>query len=428
MASIWQQWANKFFIAYPLSRFMLPLQSVRVIDLSTVVFGPLASQVLADYGAEVIKVESPSGDSTRNTGPAVEPGMSAIFLGCNRSKKSVVLDLKQGSAREVLMTLLTDADILMHSMRPQKLAALGLDPAELLKRFPRLIYAGLHGFSESGPYAGRPAYDDVIQGMSGLVALMDRQSGEARYLPTIAADKTCAHVAAHAILAALFRRERTGKGGFVEIPMFESMVAFNLVEHFYGQHFDPPLSEPGYPRVLAQWRRPYQTADGHIAMMPYTDLHWRSFFTEVGQPQLAADPRFLDIASRTRHIGELLALAGELIRQSTTEHWLAVCQRLEIPAAPITLLEDLLSDEHLVATGFFEVLDDPEMGRVRFPGVPVRFDGVRPSVGMPPRLGQHNNELVPVLASPPLTTCSALSPAALTSSSLASQSNLHHDQ
>jgi crotonobetainyl-CoA:carnitine CoA-transferase CaiB-like acyl-CoA transferase len=378
---------------------MLPLNGVRVVDLSTVVFGPLASQVLADYGAEVIKIETPQGDSTRHTGPAVELGMSAMFLGCNRSKKSVALDLKQASAREDLMMLLATADVLMHSMRPQKLAALGLDPTKLLDNFPRLVYAGLHGFGEAGPYSGRPAYDDVVQGMSGLVALMARQTGQARYLPTIAADKTCAHVAAHAILAALFRRERTGKGGFVEIPMFESMVAFNLVEHLYGQHFDPPLSDPGYPRVLAEWRRPYQTANGHIAMMPYTDLHWRRFFSEVGLPQMAGDPRFLDIASRTRHIGELLATAAELVRHETTAHWLAVCERLEIPAAPIARLEDLLTDEHLVATGFFEMVDDPRMGRLRFPGVPVSFDGVRPPIGMPPRLGQHNKELLPGTAS-----------------------------
>lgn len=374
---------------------MLPLQGVRVIDLSTVVFGPLASQVLADYGAEVVKVETPQGDSTRNTGPTVEPGMSAMFLGCNRSKKSVVLDLKRALAREALMTLLSEADVLMHSMRPQKLSALGLDPADLLKRYPRLVYAGLHGFGESGPYAGRPAYDDVVQGMSGLVALMDRQSGEARYMPTIAADKTCAHVAAHAILAALFGRERTGKGGFVEIPMFESMVAFNLVEHFYGQHFEPPLSEPGYPRVLTEWRRPYKTANGHIAMMPYTDLHWTRFFNEVELPHLAQDSRFLDIASRTRNIGELLALTGEVVGKETTEHWLAVCKRLEIPAAAIARLEDLGRDEHLVSTGFFQSLQDPVMGSLRFPGVPVRFNGVRPSISMPPRLGQHNSELLP---------------------------------
>ena len=284
---------------------MKPLQGLRILDLSSVIFGPLASQILADYGAEVIKIEPPEGDSTRHTGPSKEAGMAAMFLGSNRSKKSVALDLKQADAQEALIALVATADVLMHSMRPQKLAGLGLAPETLRQRFPRLVYASLVGFLP-GPYAGKPAYDDVIQGMSGLADLMERQGGEMRYLPTIAADKTCAHVAAHAILAALWQRERTGQGAFVEIPMFESMVGFNLVEHYYGQHFEPPLSAPGYPRVLAPWRRPYRTADGAVAMMPYTNLHWQRFFTEVGAPELARDARFVDIASRTRHIAELL--------------------------------------------------------------------------------------------------------------------------
>ena len=371
---------------------MLPLQGVKVLDLSSVVFGPLASQALADYGADVIKVEPPEGDSTRHTGPSTEVGMSAVFLGSNRNKKSVVLDLKQPGGREALMALVADADVFMHSMRPQKLAALGIDPDTLTALFPRLVYAGLHGFAQGGPYAGRPAYDDVIQGMSGLSALMEQQGGEARYLPTIAADKTCALVAAQAILAALFQRERTGRGCFVEIPMFETMVAFNLVEHLYGRHFEPPLGDAGYPRVLAPWRRPWRTADGHICMMPYTTQHWQRFFTEVGEPALVADPRFADMAARTRHIGELLALAGGFVARGTTAHWLATCDRLEIPAAPIGRLDDLPDDPHLVATGFFAKLQDPQMGTLRFPGVPVKFDGVRPPVRMPPRLGEHTRE------------------------------------
>lgn len=371
---------------------MLPLQGVKVLDLSSVVFGPLASQALADYGAEVIKVEPPEGDSTRHTGPSTEAGMSAVFLGSNRNKKSVVLDLKQPVGRAALMALLADADVFMHSMRPQKLAALGIDPETLTARFPRLVYAGLHGFAQDGPYAGRPAYDDVIQGMSGLSALMEQQGGEARYLPTIAADKTCALVGAQAILAALFQRERTGRGCFVEIPMFETMVAFNLVEHLYGRHFEPPLADAGYPRVLAPWRRPWRTADGHICMMPYTTQHWHRFFTEVGEPALVADPRFVDMAARTRHIGELLALAGGFVARNTTAHWIATCDRLEIPAAPIGRLDDLPDDPHLVATGFFAKLQDPRMGTLRFPGVPVKFDGVRPPVRMPPRLGEHTRD------------------------------------
>lgn len=373
---------------------MQPLQGVRVLDLSSVVFGPLASQVLADYGAEVIKIEPPEGDSTRNTGPTNEPGMAAVFLGTNRSKQSVVLDLKQPAAQAALQALVATADVFMHSMRPQKLAGLGIDPEVLLAQHPRLVYAGLHGFAQGGPYAGRPAYDDVIQGMSGLAALMEQQTGEARYLPTIAADKTCGLIAAHAILAALFQRERTGRGAFVEIPMFESMVGFNLVEHFYGQHFDPPLSAPGYPRVLAPWRRPYRTADGYISMMPYTTVHWQRFFTEVGASEMAADLRFKDMASRTRHIAELLQIAGGFIARESTAHWVATCERLEIPAAPITRLDDLPNDPHLQATGFFATLDDPAMGRLRFPGVPVRFNGERASVGMPPRLGQHTRSVL----------------------------------
>ena len=371
---------------------MLPLHGVKVLDLSSVVFGPLASQTLAGYGAEVIKVEPPEGDTTRYTGPSTEAGMAAVFLGSNQSKKSVVLDLKQPVAREALMALLADADVFMHSMRPQKLAALGIDPETLTARFPRLVYAGLHGFAQGGPYAGRPAYDDVIQGMSGLASLMEQQSGEMRYLPTIAADKTCALVAAQAILAALFQRERSGRGCFVEIPMFETMVGCNLVEHLSGRHFEPALAEAGYPRVMAPWRRPWRTVDGHICMMPYTSQHWQRFFAEVGEPALAADPRFVDIAARTRHIGELLALAGSFVVRGTTAHWLATCERLEIPAAAVGRLDDLPDDPHLVATGFFTELEDAQMGRLRFPGVPVKFDGVRPPVRMPPRLGEHTRE------------------------------------
>lgn len=368
---------------------MLPLQGLTVVDLSTVVFGPLASQILGDYGATVIKVETPQGDSTRHTGPLREDGMAAMFLGCNRNKRSVVLDLKQPAARAALQQLIAKADVFMHSMRPQKLAKLGIDPETLAARYPRLVYAGLHGFAEGGPYAGRPAYDDVIQGMSGIADLMLQQNGEARYLPMVAADKTCAHVAAHAILAALMRRERSGQGGFVEIPMFESMVSFNLVEHMYGQHFVPPLSDTGYPRVMAPSRRPYVTSDGYVAMMPYTDVHWLHFFTEIGLPELAHDPRFAGMAQRTAHIAELLALAAEYIRQKSSAYWLQACTRLEIPAAPIASLNDLQTDPHLEATGFFVTVKDPAMGTLRLPGAPVRFDGERPPVQMPPRLGEH---------------------------------------
>lgn len=374
---------------------MLPLSGVRVIDLSTVVMGPYASQWLADLGAEVIKVEPPEGDSTRRTGPAAEDGMSAIFLGVNRSKKSVALNLKQPAAQAALERLLAGADVLVHSMRPQKLAGLGLDPAAVMARHPRLVYVSLLGFAEDGPYGGRPAYDDIIQGLSGNAALMAAQTGTMRYFPTIAADKTSGLVAALSIAAALAGRERnSGKGALVEVPMFESMAAFNLVEHLYGQQFEPPRGPTGYPRVLAPLRRPYQTANGHVCMMPYTDAHWRDFFRAAGRPDLAADARFDGIAARTRHIETLYELTGEIVRARTTEDWLALCETLQIPVARVNELADLVDDPHLRATGFFATLDDPVMGTLRFAGAPVRFDGERARPAMPPRLGEHTRGLL----------------------------------
>jgi crotonobetainyl-CoA:carnitine CoA-transferase CaiB-like acyl-CoA transferase len=373
---------------------MLPLDGIRVLDLSTVVFGPYASQILADYGADVIKIETPEGDSTRKTGPATEPGMSAIFLGVNRGKRSIVLDLKTAEAREALLKLVDTADVLMHSIRPQKLAAIGLDPDALRKRNPKLVYVGLLGFADGGPYSGMPAYDDIIQGLSGCAALMEKQTGKPQYFPTIAGDKTCGLVAAHAILAALFKRERTGIGSYVEVPMLESMVAFNLVEHFYGQHFEPPLADAGYPRVLNQWRRPYRTTDGYICAMPYTDAHWKRFFIESGRPELAVDERFTNIAARTTHIATLYEIAAEVISGRSTEVWLETFSRLEIPASPMRRLDELPQDEHLQQTGFFETLTDPQMGTLKFPGVPVRFDQQRPPVRMAPRLGEHTEQIM----------------------------------
>jgi crotonobetainyl-CoA:carnitine CoA-transferase CaiB-like acyl-CoA transferase len=373
---------------------MLPLDGFRILDLSTVVLGPYASQILAEYGAEVIKIETPEGDSTRRTGPSTEEGMGAIFLGVNRGKKSVVLDLKTGAGREALLRLVDSADVLMHSIRPQKLAAIGLDPQTLRKRNPKLVYVGLHGFGEDGPYGGMPAYDDIIQGLSGCAGLMERQGGVAQYYPTIAADKTTGLVAAHAILAALLKRERSGEGSFVEVPMLESMVAFNLVEHMYGCHFDPPLGAPGYPRLLNPYRKPFRTLDGYLCAMPYTDQHWKRFFAEAGEPALAKDPRFADISLRTRNIEALYEIAERLIATRTTAQWLAVCERLEIPASKMNRLEDLPHDEHLSATGFFETVEDAAMGRLKFPGVPVRFDGSRMPVRMAPRLGEHTESVL----------------------------------
>lgn len=373
---------------------MLPLNDIRVIDLTTVAMGPLASQWLGDFGADVIKIEAPGGDSTRHTGPSVEPGMAAMFLGANRNKRSVVLDLKLGADRDALARLIDGADVFLHNIRPQKLAKLGLEPERLTARNPRLVYAGLHGFGEAGPYGGLPAYDDVIQGLSGCADLMRLQGGEPRYFPTITADKTTGLIAAMAILAALTGRASSGRGTVVEVPMFECMVGFNLVEHLYGAQFEPPRGEMGYPRVLSDERRPFRTADGYICMLPYTDAHWRAFFTAAGAPTHASDPRFIDITARTANVDALYALAAELISKQSTGYWLEVCERIAVPASPVLTLEEVVQDRHLKAVGFLSTLWDPALGALRVPGVPILFDGARPPIRMPPRLGEHNAEVL----------------------------------
>ena len=372
-----------------------PLTGLRVLDLTTVLLGPFATQMLGDYGADVIKIESPGGDSTRLTGPAREAGMAAAFLGANRNKRSVVLDLKRPEGREALLRLADNADVLIYSIRPQKLEALKLDPQTLSQRNPRLIVVSIHGFGEDGPYAGRPAYDDIIQGLCGLAALAEASEGEPRYLPTVIADNTCALYATQAGLAAVVQRERGGGGCHVEVPMLECMVNFTLVEHLYGAQFDPPLGPPGYQRLLTPWRRPYRTTDGYVCVVPYGDGHWRRFFMEAGRPEVFEDARYSDMAARTRNIDDLYAELAHCIAQRSTAEWLEACDRLDIPAAPLRTLADLRSDPHLVATDFFQTVDDPAMGRLVMARAPLKFDHEFAEGGrLPPRLGEHTREVL----------------------------------
>jgi crotonobetainyl-CoA:carnitine CoA-transferase CaiB-like acyl-CoA transferase len=373
---------------------MLPLEGVRVLDLGAVLMAPYAAQWLGDLGADVIKVESPAGDTTRQIGPCAESDMASLFLAANRNKRSVVLDLKTQAGREALLVLADSADILLHNNRPQKMKALGLDPETLLARNPRLVYACLHGFGEAGPYGGRPAYDDVIQGLCGLADLAGQRSGAPAYLPTAAADKTAGLVGAIAILAALSKRDRTGEGGYVEAPMYETMVAYTAVEHLYGRHFEPPKGRASYPRVITPERRPFATADGHICALPYTDRHWKSVFETVGRPELAADPRFAGIAARTKNIGALYQVLAEILLTRTTAEWTELLDELEVPNAPVRSLDELIDDPHLIAVGLFETLEQPDGGKLRMTGVPVLFDGERPPVRMPPRLGEHTREVL----------------------------------
>ena len=371
-----------------------PLAGIRILDMTTVMLGPYATQMLGDYGADIVKIESPGGDSTRATGPAIEPGMAATFIGANRSKRSVVLDLKQAAACEALMLLIDSADVLVYSMRPQKMAALGLSPDALRARNPRLVVVAVHGFAEGGPYAGRPAYDDIIQGLCGLASLSELQGGEPAYLPTVVADKSCALFATQAVLMALVARGRDGHGSYVEMPMFEAMVNFTLVEHFSGQHFRPALGPAGYSRMLSTWRRPYKTSDGYVCIVPYSDLHWRKFFAEAGRAEFLDDDRFRGMAARTRNIDALYAELARCVAMRSSAEWLATCERLDIPAAPYNRLGDLEGDPHLAQSGFFTVMEDPGMGSVVTPAAPLRFDGANARPSLPPRLGQHSVEVL----------------------------------
>jgi len=372
-----------------------PLAGIRVLDLTSVVFGPLATQILGDMGADVIKIEGREGDTTRYTGPARSKDMAALFMGLNRSKRSLVLDLKKPSAKEALWRLIEQADVFVHSMRPQKIEALGFAHEPVLARNPRMIYAGLHGYLNGGPYSGQPAYDDVIQGQSGVASLMAQVAGEPRYAPMIIADKTCGLMAANAISAALFARERTGCGQFVEVPMFESMAFFVLAEHLYGHAFVPPEAGLGYSRVLAPWRRPYRTKDGHICMLAYTDPQWRKFWDLVGKPELASDPRFDTLGNRSRNIEELYRLAGECLHGRTTDEWIPMLQELDIPAARISTLDDLFADPHLAAVNLLSQTTHPTEGEIMLANLPFRFSQTPASVSrLQPKFGEHSQEIL----------------------------------
>jgi crotonobetainyl-CoA:carnitine CoA-transferase CaiB-like acyl-CoA transferase len=372
-----------------------PLAGIRILDLTAVVAGPLATQMLGDMGADVVKIESPDGDAPRHTGPARSPGMAALFMGLNRSKRSLVLDLKNEGAKDALWRLIKAADVLVHSMRPQKMEKLGFGHKAVCAKNPRIVYAALHGYRDGGPYSGQPAYDDVIQGQSGIAALMSQVAGEPRYAPMIIADKTCALSIAGAVSAALFARERSGRGQFVEIPMFEQMVSFVLGEHLFGHNFVPPMGSLGYTRVLASWRRPYKTKDGYLCMMAYTQEHWRKFWPMVGKPELHSDPRFDSIASRARNIVALYELAGTCIAEKTTDEWLGLLRELEIPAARMSSLDDVMADPQLKASGFFKRATHPTEGEILYTDLPVRFGGGATVSGrLQPRLGEHSFEVL----------------------------------
>lgn len=368
-----------------------PLSGVRVVDLTSVAMGPYATQILGDMGAEVIKVESPDGDVFRHAAPSRHAGMGAAFLNLNRNKHSRVVDLKNPEDLAALRRLVLDCDVFIYNVRPQSIRKAGLDYDSLAPLNPRLIHCGTYGFSEAGPYAGRPAFDDIIQAMSGIADLQGRNGGgEPAYVNTIMADKTTGLAAVYAIAMALFEREKSGRGQAIEVPMFETMVSFALIEHLAGETFRPAAGPMGYDRLLSPYRKPYRTSDGFIALMPYTTAQWQRFFTIAGRADLATDTRVTDPARRSAHIGMLYQILAELVEQHSTADWLAMLADADIPVAPVARLEDLLTDPHLQAVGFFQNLDHPSEGAIRALGIPVKFSRTPGAIHTPaPGLDQH---------------------------------------
>lgn len=371
-----------------------PLNGVRVVEFGSAILGPYTSQQLGDYGAEVIKVEPLEGDPTRYMGPSRESGMAATFLGVNRGKQSIALNMKKPEAKEILRRLLDTSDVFLHNMRAKKAAQLGLSPEVLLKAHPRLVVAGLLGFLANGPYSDHPAYDDVIQGLSGVAGLAAEGGGAPAYFPTCIADKTTSNIAVQAILAALFRRERTGLGASVEVPMFETMVSYVLVEHLGGYQFEPPEGGIGYERYLARSHRPLRTQDSYVCVRPLTDAHWNALFAAIGDEEAACDARFSTVASRSKHTDAVFERVERHVEKFSTQACLELFERLDIPASRVSGLRDLMSDPHLDAVGHFDRVHDDAMGTLVYPASGPRFDGARQHASIPPRLGEHTRAVL----------------------------------
>jgi crotonobetainyl-CoA:carnitine CoA-transferase CaiB-like acyl-CoA transferase len=357
-----------------------PLSGIRVLDLTSVIMGPFASQQLADLGADVIKIEPPSGDVMRQAGPMRNPGMGHFYLTTNRNKRSIVLDLKKPASRDVLLHMAGSSDVLVYNIRPQAMARLGLAYEDLRKVAPKIIYAGAYGFSQRGPYAARPAYDDLIQGMCGIPWLSGQASGEKpRYAPMVLVDRVAGLQLCNAITSALFYRQRTGVGQRVDVPMFEGMLSIVLGEHLAGRLYAPPIAPPGYQRSLARDRRPYETSDGHICVLVYNDKHWRSFFDSIGQPEtFARDERFGSQGKRLEHIDHVYGFLSEIFRTRSTSAWLALLDRADIPAARMYTIEDIVADPHLAETGYLRKVGHPTEGELLDTAIPTEWSHSMP--------------------------------------------------
>lgn len=373
-----------------------PLKDVRVIDMTSVVVGPMVSLMLADNGADVIKVEPPAGDIVRNLGGrAITPNMSPKFLHLNRNKRSLAIDLKKPEAYEAIKKLLATADVLLWNVRPSAMARLKLSYEDVKAINPKIIYCGIVGFGQDGRYKNKPAYDSIIQGSGGIAALHHRATGEPRYVPIVMADKTTGLIATQMVLMALYHRERTGEGQSIEVPMFENIARFVLEEHMYHLTFDPAIGTTGDPRLFDPWARPVPTKDSYICISANTDAQAFAVFDAIGKPEFKTDPRFSSVAARFKHVPEYFAARAEGLKQKTTAEWIEIFDKADVPAMQYHTLESLIEDPHLKDVGFFRKVDHPTEGRI----VDMKMTnkstaGARTDFMPAPKIGQQTVEIL----------------------------------
>lgn len=372
-----------------------PLSRIRVLDMSQFILGPVATQIMGDMGADIIKVESPEGDANRFIGPRQHEGMAALFLGMNRNKRSIVLDLRNSAALETLLKMAEQCDVFIHSLRPDSAIRLGVGYEALKARNPKIVYASAPGYRSDGPKHNDPAYDDVIQGESGIAGINMLAYGEPRYFPTVIADKFCGHVLATHISMALLEREHSGLGQCVEVPMFESMLAFNMIEHMWTAQLDDPNGTIGYPRALMSERRPFKTLDGYICLMATTDAQYENLFTAMGRTDLIGDTRFNSVTVRSERFSELYGLIGQELAKESNATWKERLKIAKIPHASARMLSELRSDPYLIETKFFQTLEHPHAGKVHTPSIPARYSRTPGQLRMPPpTLGEHSKEIL----------------------------------
>ena len=373
-----------------------PLAGIKILDLTSVVMGPFATQILGDMGAEIIKVEPPAGDNMRWVGPMRHPGMGHIHMHLNRNKRSLVLDLKKPEGLAAIKLLIAQSDALIYNVRPQAMSRLGLGYEAVKAINPKLVYVGAYGFSERGSYAGKPAYDDLIQGAAGVPFLtLEQGSDVPRYAPVTLGDRSVGLQTVIATIGALFHAQRTGQGQAVDVTMFESLSQFVLGDHMGGKTFEPPLGGAGYARLIAPHRRPYGTRDGYLCVLIYNDKHWNNFFDAIGRKDLKTDPRFCDHTSRAANIRDVYQFVADIMLTRTTAEWQALLEKADIPNTPMHTMDSLIDDPHLNSSGFFPMYEHPSEGTVRTTAPVGEWSETPLSIRrLAPQLGQHSREVL----------------------------------